>query len=92
MGFGVGEYETARATVEARHGELWGRRLDTLRPFLEYGPGYRRAVWDHMSSAFHALSKPEPESAEYWWGLAMWAAGLLLDDHLSLQPEPVTSS
>lgn len=86
MGFGVGEYETARARIEAKYGELWAERLDTLRPCLEYGPDYRRAVWDNLSNAVHALGKPEPGSAEYWWGLAMWSAGLSLDDYPSLQP------
>lgn len=76
MGFGVGEYDRARANVLAKHGEMWAERLDALRPFLEYGPTYRRSVWDDISRAFHALGKPEPESAEYWWDVAMTGAGL----------------
>ena len=89
MGYGIGEYDRARANVTARLGELWGERMDTLRPFLEYGPTYRRAVWDHLSSAVHAAAKPEPESAIYWWGLAMWAADLSLDDYPHLSAELV---
>ena len=86
MGFGVGEYVVARARVLDRHGEVWADRLDLLRSSLEYGPTYRRSVWDNLSNALHALGKPEPESAEYWWGLAMWSAGMLLEDHPELQP------
>ena len=86
MGFGVGEYVVARARVLDRHGEVWADRLDLLRSSLEYGPTYRRSVWDHLSNALHALGKGEPESAEYWWGLAMWSAGMLLEDHPELQP------
>ena len=76
MGFGVGEYDRARANVLAKHGEMWAERLDALRPFLEYGQTYRRSVWDNVSSAFHALGKSAPDSAEYWWGEAMDSAGL----------------
>lgn len=90
MGFGVGEYDRARANVLAKHGELWAERLDTLRPFLEYGPSYRRSVWDNLSNALHAVRKTEPESAEYWWGLAMWAAGLSLDDFPELSSPMLT--
>lgn len=76
MGFGVGEYVVARARVLDRHGEVWADRLDLLRSSLEYGPTYRRSVWDHLSNALHALGKGEPESAEYWYRQACCARGL----------------
>ena len=67
MGFGIGEYDRARDRVVSAHGELWASRLDSVREFVEYGPTYSRGVWDNVSRAFHALGKPDMESAEFWW-------------------------